>query len=162
MAEPVVFYRAKWKAEDMTVELFEKMREKCRGVRVFYFNPNGNESDHVEHHKDGWKKENEADVGGEKEYTPKEDGTEKRSSCNGEEMQQAFDKEEMKKMEAGTVVELLQYELIHEGYDGCNNLPETRYCVVIKWDCGYERVYGQSDLESIRVFDLGPTGLSSW
>ena len=156
MSEPVVFYRRKCDIED-TRARFEEMRKKCRGIRVFYYNTEGKESDHMEHHKDGWKKEpGEARTEGMTRF-PRE-GAEAKDSGEIAKRIQASDREELKEVEAGTVVELVQYELLHKAYDGCSDLPEVRFCVVIKWDCGYERVYTQSDLASIRVFDLGPTG----
>ena len=54
------------------------------------------------------------------------------------------------RLEAGTTVALSQY--------GVKGDAQQRYTLTIRWDCGFEKVYTEPELKSIRVFDLGPTG----
>ena len=53
-------------------------------------------------------------------------------------------------LEAGTVVGL-------PCYSGRRGRAVT-HSVAILWDCGVDRVYTESQLGNIRVFDLGPAG----
>lgn len=53
-------------------------------------------------------------------------------------------------LEAGTTIALTQYSVNGDG--------KQRYLLIIRWDCGFEKAYNESELENIRVFDLGPAG----
>ena len=65
--------------------------------------------------------------------------------------------EKLLKVEAGTVIDIVHYQVKHNSMIKALVLQSTDLGVVIKWDCGVEAMYDESDLASIRVFDLGPT-----
>ena len=157
MSDPVILYRPGYSLESMTeVVNDEEKREKCLGVRVFYYSPGG-DCDHLDQHEGGW---NEGKEGNEKKVGMKEGEKlrgEKEEKVLKEEKEE--NDEKLLKVEAGTVIDIVHFQVKHNRYDKIVGSPEDRFGVAIKWDCGFVKVYWESDLAHVRVFDLGPTGM---
>ena len=210
-ADPVILYRSRYSSTSMeAVVNDEEKREKCRGIRVFYYSPGGDLCDHIERHKGGWRNEtqNKVEEGSERKEVKqkevkvgrelKEEKEAKENKEKAKEEKVVKEEEELKekkeakveihvkdekkmkeekilkeskvkgenhekllKVEAGTVIDIVRYQVKHNTYD---KISEARFGVVVKWDCGFIAIYNESNLASIRVFDLGPTGmlLLSW
>lgn len=62
---------------------------------------------------------------------------------------QPDDDQSLPRLEAGTVIALLEY----------SSRGELKPVVVVRWDCGREKAYTELEWSCLRVFDLGPAGV---
>ena len=161
MSNPEIHYRPGYSSESMTeVVNHTEKREKCLGVRVFYYSPGGDLCDHLDQHEGGWRseKENKVKEGGEGKLKREKVLNEEKVSKKENEKNDG-NPEKLLEVEAGTVIDIVHYQVKHNKYGKINGSVEVTFGVVIKWDCGFVKVYWESDLGYVRVFDLGPTGM---
>ncbi len=65
------------------------------------------------------------------------------------EEQEEWQSKPRESLEAGTVIDLNEYQ----------SRGVLQPLVVIQWDCGFQKVYTELEMNCLRVFDLGPTGV---
>ena len=141
---PTIFY-----SEVDNKQKYQKALEyKSCGVRVFYFDVQGDKittTDHDHEHNQSWRDElsrpgdtrNLVKNGESKSLEAVPIGKQKSRPPNP-------------CLEAGTIVGVLPPQ--RKGSTG------MKWMVVILWDCGYKKVYQKDNFKKLRVFDLGPAG----
>ena len=111
----------------------------CRGIRVFYYNAYEASLYSSKQRENEEKQEKEAD--------------ETFDILSDHEHSQNFLPKRPKgiHLEAGTVTSVI----CHKDERG-----NDEFVILIRWDCGAKKSYFEKDLQNMRIFDLGPAGMS--